>query len=143
MKPISWFVAALFVAAPLAVSAVEEEVSVEQLVEELAGTLKPEESPGAAVPGVALAESVSQITGTAISPLLGVASVGAWKWFNEEPEMRRQLPWFAQPEVWGTAFVILALCFLKDSVGTAAPPLVKKPLETRRARWWRREPSCR
>lgn len=128
MKAICIFAAAVSVALPLTASAVEEEVSVEQLASELVGKLKVGDD-GQHVPGVALAESVSQITGTAISPLLGVASVGAWKWFNAEPEVRRQLPWFAQPEVWGTAFVILALCFLKDSLGTAAPPLVKKPLD--------------
>ncbi len=128
MKAIWIILSAVLIASPLVVSAAEEEVSVEQLAQELIGKLSVEED-GQHIPGVALAEGVSQITGTAISPLLGVASVGAWKWFRAEPELRRQLPWFAQPEVWGTAFVILALCFLKDSFGAAAPPLVKKPLD--------------
>lgn len=108
--------------------AVDEEVTVEQLARELTSKLAVQDD-GKHLPGVALAEGVSQITGTAISPLLGVASVGAWKWFNAEPELRAALPWFAQPEVWGTGFAILALCFLKDAFGTAAPPLLKKPLD--------------
>lgn len=130
MKAMKFFAVALAAVAIFSgqALAVEEEVSVEQLARELTSTLAVQDD-GQHLPGVALAEGISQITGTAISPLLGVASVGAWKWLKAEPEMRASLPWFSQPGVWGTAFAILALCFLKDAFGTAAPPLIKKPLD--------------
>jgi hypothetical protein len=83
----------------------------------------------ARLPGVDLGEGLAQITGVAISPLLGVSAMGAWKYYYT-PEVRRaQLPWFCRPYVWITTFCLLGLCFLKDFFGTAAPPLVKKPLD--------------
>lgn len=81
------------------------------------------------LPGVGLAEGVSQITGTAVSPLLGVSAVGAWKYFATEEALRSRLPWYCHPGVWGSCFAVLGLCFLKDFLGAAAPPLVKKPLD--------------
>jgi hypothetical protein len=81
------------------------------------------------LPGVGLAEGVSQITGTAVSPLLGVSAVGAWKYVTTDEAQRHLLPWYCHPWVWGTCFGVLGLCFLKDFLGTAAPPLVKKPLD--------------
>ena len=81
------------------------------------------------LPGVDLAEGVSQLTGVAISPLLGMCSVGAWHYFKTPGAERHFLPWFCHPVVWGAGFVLLALCFLKDLAGTAAPPLLKKPLD--------------
>lgn len=81
------------------------------------------------LPGVELAEGVSQLTGVAISPLLGVSAVGAWKYY-ETPEARRgRLPWFCHPGVWGAGLFLAGLCFLKDLFGTAAPPLLKKPFD--------------
>lgn len=81
------------------------------------------------LPGVDLAEGVSQITGVAISPLLGICSVGAWRYFHTPETLRESLPWFCHPGVWGFGFAILAICFLKDVFGTVAPPLIKKPLD--------------
>ena len=81
------------------------------------------------LPGVDLAQGITQITGVAISPLLGVSSVGAWKYFQAPKNLRDQLPWFCQPYIWGAGFCLIALCFLKDFFGTAAPPLIKKPLD--------------
>lgn len=81
------------------------------------------------LPGVTLAEGISQITGTAVSPLLGMSAVGAWKYFNTPTEKRHLLPWYCNHWVWGSCMVILGLCFLKDVAGTAAPALVKKPLD--------------
>lgn len=81
------------------------------------------------LPGVSLAEGVSEITGVAISPLLGVSAVGAWQYWKADDETRRRLPWYCQPWVWGSGLVLLALCFLKDFLGAAAPALVKKPLD--------------
>ena len=83
----------------------------------------------ARLPGVGLAEFVSQTTGVAVSPLLGVCGIGVWKWFNTPAELRDSLPWYCSPWAWGTGWTLLALCFLKDFLGTAAPPLVKKPLD--------------
>jgi hypothetical protein len=81
------------------------------------------------LPGVDLAQGVSQLTGVAISPLLGVSAIGAWRYHHTPEAKRYLLPWFCHPYVWGTGFFILSLCFLKDLFGTAAPPLVKKPLD--------------
>lgn len=81
------------------------------------------------LPGVALAETVTQLTGVAISPLLGVSAVGAWQYFQAPEASRASLPWFCQPYSWGLGFCVIGLCFLKDLFGTAAPPLIKKPLD--------------
>ena len=81
------------------------------------------------LPGVDLAEGISQITGTAISPLLGVSSTGAWRYYHTPNTQRGSLPWFCHPGVWGFGFAILGICFLKDVLGTVAPPLIKKPLD--------------
>jgi hypothetical protein len=81
-------------------------------------------------PGAQLAESISTITGVAISPLLGASAYGAYKWWKAgTPQARAKLPWFAQPWFWGPALLVVALCFLKDSAGTALPTAVKKPLD--------------
>ena len=83
-----------------------------------------------ATPGTELAHAISEITGVAISPLLGVSAVGAWKYFHAQtPQQRARLPWFAQPWFWIPAFVLVTACFLKDTVGIAAPRLLKKPLD--------------
>lgn len=91
------------------------------------------QQPGAAtaekLPGVELAEGIAQITGTAISPLLGVSSVGAWRYYHTPESLREDLPWFCHPRFWASAFAVLGLCFLKDFLGTVAPPLIKKPLD--------------
>lgn len=81
------------------------------------------------LPGVDLTEGISQITGAAISPLLGVSTVGAWRYFRTPPSQRERLPWFCQPFFWGAGFFLVGLCLLKDVFGTAAPALVKKPLD--------------
>jgi len=81
------------------------------------------------LPGVVLAEGISQITGTAVSPLLGMTAVGAWKYFNTPAAERHLLPWYCNHWVWGTFGMIVGLCFLKDSLGAAVPALVKKPLD--------------
>ena len=81
------------------------------------------------LPGVALSQGITEITGVAISPLLGVSSVGAWRYWHSPAEVRDTLPWFCQPWAWGTGFVLLGLCFLKDSLGTAVPGVLKKPFD--------------
>src|SRR5262245_59113118 len=81
------------------------------------------------LPGVELAERASQVTGVAISPLLGVSSIGAWKYYRTPATERDSLPWFCHPVVWGIGLSIIALCFLKDAFGAGAPPFLKKPLD--------------
>ena len=81
------------------------------------------------LPGVALSQGVTEITGVAVSPLLGVSGVGAWRYWSTPAERRGGLPWYASPWAWGTGFALLSLCFLKDSLGTAVPGLLKKPLD--------------
>ena len=84
----------------------------------------------APTPGVEMARAISEITGVAISPLLGVSTVGAWRYFHATtPQQRAKLPWFAQPWFWITGFVLVTACFLKDTVGITAPRLLKKPLD--------------
>jgi hypothetical protein len=81
------------------------------------------------LPGTSLAEGISEITGVAVSPLLGISGIGAWKYFHTEEHLRPKLPWYCHPYAWGTGLALLSLCFLKDFLGTAAPALVKKPLD--------------
>jgi hypothetical protein len=92
--------------------------------------MEPAPSTKPATPGVELANAISVITGAAISPLLGVSAVGAWKYFHAQtPQQRARLPWFAQPWFWIPALVLVSACFLKDTLGLAAPRLLKKPLD--------------
>ncbi len=87
-------------------------------------------STNAVTPGTELAYAISEITGVAISPLLGVSAVGAWKYFHARtPPQRARLPWFAQPWFWIPAFVLVTACFLKDTLGITAPRVLKKPLD--------------
>jgi phage terminase large subunit-like protein len=81
------------------------------------------------LPGVALTQGITEITGVAISPLLGVSSVGIWRYWKTPAAGRPSLPWYAQPWAWGTGLALLGLCFLKDSLGTAVPGLLKKPFD--------------
>jgi hypothetical protein len=89
----------------------------------------PPPSEEAYLPGVALTQGITEITGVAISPLLGVSSVGAWRYWKTPAAGRASLPWYAQPWAWGTGLALLALCFLKDSLGTAVPGVLKKPFD--------------
>lgn len=79
--------------------------------------------------GRQIAQTVSLITGVAISPLLGMSAVGAWTYFKAPIERRPHLPWFANPWFWMPALVLVALCFAKDTLGTAAPTVLKKPFD--------------
>ena len=76
-----------------------------------------------------LAETVSLITGVAISPLLGVSAVGAYDYFKAKPEEKANLPWFAHPLFWAPALLLVGACFLKDTAGIALPTVLKKPFD--------------
>ncbi|MBI5383735.1 MAG: hypothetical protein HZA90_03520 [Verrucomicrobia bacterium] len=80
-------------------------------------------------PGVEAAQALSTITGVAISPLLGVGAVGAWKFYHTPGEQRARLPWFAQPWFWGPALLLVALVFVKDALGPGVPTALKKPFD--------------
>ncbi len=88
------------------------------------------QSAGDATRGTELARSISEITGVAVSPLLGVSAVGAWRYFHAQTaQQRARLPWFAQPWFWIPGLMLVTACFLKDTVGITAPRLLKKPLD--------------
>lgn len=87
-------------------------------------------APPAKAPGVELAVMASQVTGIAISPLLGVSCIGAWQWWGAHtPEQKAALPWFAQLQFWLPALLLVGLCAAKDSFGAMVPPGWKKPLD--------------
>jgi len=81
-------------------------------------------------PGVAIAQTLSTITGVAISPLLGVSGVGCYQYFKANtPEAKAKLPWFANPLFWVPALLLVAACAVKDCAGIVLPPGVKKPID--------------
>ena len=86
--------------------------------------------PGDHSPGAHIAAAISTVTGIAISPLLGTGAYGAYLWINAPDEVARAaLPWFAQWVFFGPALAIVALCALKDGLGTVLPPGFKKPID--------------
>jgi hypothetical protein len=80
-------------------------------------------------PGLEAAKNISMITGVAISPLLGVGTVGAYEWWHAAPSKRAKLRWFAQPWFWVPALLLVVFVGLKDILGTAAPAALKKPFD--------------
>ena len=80
-----------------------------------------------------LAQTVSMITGVAISPLLGVGAVGAWKYFRSSAAMKPNLPWYAKPWFFIPALLLVALVFTKDVMGLAVPTSLKKPIDVAEA----------
>jgi len=81
-----------------------------------------------------LCETVSMITGVAISPLLGTSAVGAYEYFGAKtPEAKARLPWFANPLFWVPAMLLVGACFLKDTAGIALPTVLKKPFDVAEA----------
>ena len=77
-----------------------------------------------------LCETVSMITGVAISPMLGVSGVGAYDYFQAKtPEQKAKLPWFANPLFWVPCMLLVGACFLKDTAGIAIPTVLKKPFD--------------
>jgi hypothetical protein len=81
-------------------------------------------------PGQDIAETISMITGVAISPLFGVGVVGAWQYFHAKtPEQKARLQWYGNPLFWVPALLLVTACFIKDTAGTALPTVLKKPLD--------------
>lgn len=83
----------------------------------------------ARLPGVSVAEGISEITGVAVSPLLGVSVIGAWTWLKADDLERERLPWYCHPAAWGIGLGLIALCLMKDILGAMVPAIAKKPLD--------------
>jgi len=80
--------------------------------------------------GLELAKTLTQVTGIAVSPLLGVSAVGAFQWMKAEtPQQKAALPWFAQPIFWAPCLLLVAAVAFKDGCGTVIPPGLKKPFD--------------
>jgi hypothetical protein len=94
-----------------------------------AATSSSSSSLGTSNPTGDLSAAITQITGIAISPLLGIGAVGAVKYFRADAATRPKLPWFAQPWFFAPALLLVAVCFLKDTAGVAVPTALKKPLD--------------
>ena len=77
------------------------------------------------LPGVALSESLSQITGIAISPLFGVSASGAWTYYQTPDDQRKSLSWYCSPIFWAPALILLGIFSLK----TFLPNVLTKPLD--------------
>ncbi len=90
----------------------------------------PAPAPADKSPAGPIASAISTVTGIAISPLLGTAGFGAYKWWAAGNDAERaKLPWFAQVKFWLPALLIVGICALKDTLGTIVPPGLKKPLD--------------
>lgn len=81
-------------------------------------------------PGLEMAALATQVTGIAISPLLGVSAVGAYRYFQADTDAERAaLPWFAHPGFWAVGLLLVGAVALKDVAGATLPPGWKKPLD--------------
>jgi hypothetical protein len=86
--------------------------------------------PKGKTPGIELATMASQVTGIAISPMLGVSGVGAYQWWGAHTEAEKAaLPWFAQVSFWLPALLLVGVCAAKDTIAPLLPPGMKKPLD--------------
>ncbi len=81
-------------------------------------------------PAASIATAISTVTGIAISPLLGTAGFGVYKWVTAKDDAARAaLPWYAKWTFFVPALLIVAICALKDTLGAIVPPGLKKPLD--------------
>ncbi len=84
----------------------------------------------AKTPGLELATLTTQVTGIAISPLLGVSAMGAYQWMQAHgPEEKAALPWFAHPGFWVLGVLLVGAVAAKDTLGATMPPGWKKPFD--------------
>jgi hypothetical protein len=134
MKKLSWSGYALMLCAAILFGVVAQAAdSTGRTLDGSSQPARPSEGSRKSTPGLEAAQAISTITGVAISPLLGVSGIGAWKYFKTPPEKRAKLPWFAQPWFWAPALLLVALAFVKDTFGTALPTAVKKPFDVAEA----------
>src|SRR5882724_736507 len=88
------------------------------------------ESKNTPPPGTGIAQTISTVTGVAISPLLGVSAVGCYQYFHAKTdEQKAKLPWCANPIFWIPGLLLVAACFIKDTAGAALPTVLKKPFD--------------
>ena len=81
-------------------------------------------------PGLEIAALLTQVTGVAISPLLGVSAIGAYRWVQAStPEEKAKLPWYASPGFWLCGLLLVGAVAAKDTLGATMPPGWKKPLD--------------
>src|SRR6478736_6180314 len=81
-------------------------------------------------PGLEMAGLLTQVTGIAISPLLGVSVVGAYRWIQADTEAQKAaLPWFSRPAFWLCGLLLVGAVAAKDVAGATLPPGWKKPLD--------------
>lgn len=92
-------------------------------------TTHAETAPASTAPGAEFAHQLSVLTGVAITPLLGTSAYGAMQWWKAPKAQRAKLPWFAQPWFFVPALLLVAVCLLKDTAGTALPTAMKKPMD--------------
>lgn len=92
-----------------------------------------QKSSSKSTPGIEAAQTLSTVTGVAISPLLGVSAVGAYQWFKTPSDQRGKLHWYAQIWFWLPALLLVGLITAKDVLGTAAPTALKKPFDVAEA----------
>lgn len=76
----------------------------------------------------AFSHTISSTTGIAMSPLLGMGVLGAWKYYQSDDAYRNSLPWYSNPWVWGICFGFFLLLKSKDTLGAFIPEVVKKPI---------------
>src|SRR4051794_24897627 len=75
-------------------------------------------APAEKTPGLELAALVTQVTGIAISPLLGVSAIGAYRYFQAgTPQEKAALPWFAHPGFWFFGLLLVGAVAAKDALG--------------------------
>ena len=87
-------------------------------------------APGDKSPGASMATAISTVTGVAMSPVLGPAAVGCYKYMGAKTEKdKAALPWFARPYFFIPAGLVVCLCALKDVFGIAIPGPLKKPFD--------------
>jgi hypothetical protein len=87
-----------------------------------------QQSQNALKSGEKVSTALATVTGTAMSPLLGVSAIGAWQYYQTPKPQRDRLPLMQKPKFWVPILLLLALIFVKDTFGVFAPP-IKKPLD--------------
>jgi hypothetical protein len=70
-----------------------------------------------------LAQEINTLTGLAISPSVTVAILGAYSYWKTPSGQRQQLPWLAQPLVWGSLWVLLLIVLSKDFLFGLVPSM--------------------
>jgi len=88
----------------------------------------PDQPQDALLRGQRIAHAAATVTGTAISPLLGVSVLGAFTYAKTPEAERAALPFYCSPFFWIPMGILVTLVLLKDTMGSAIP-LLKKPLD--------------